>query len=47
MDEATANVDIKTERIIEEMKEKHFNKVTQIIVAHRLNTLDKADKILS
>ena len=46
MDEATSNLDIKSEQILEYMKEKYFKNKTTFTIAHRLNTIYNADKIL-
>lgn len=45
LDEATANIDTETERIIEESLEKMRNISTMIVVAHRLSTIKNADHI--
>ncbi len=46
MDEATSNMDIKSERILEFMKKKYFKGKTILTIAHRLNTIYNSDKIL-
>ena len=46
MDEATANIDLNTEQIIQELMNEEFKDSTMITVAHRLNTVIKSDKIL-
>jgi ATP-binding cassette, subfamily B, multidrug efflux pump len=46
LDEATANIDSETETIIQESLEKMMSISTMIIVAHRLSTIQHADKIL-
>lgn len=46
MDEATSNVDIKTEETIEYIKNKYFKNVTTLSIAHRLNTIYDSDRIL-
>ena len=46
LDEATASVDTKTERLIRDALEKLCEGRTTIIVAHRLSTVRHADKIL-
>ena len=46
MDEATANIDMNTEQIIQEFMNEEFKDSTMITVAHRLNTVIKSDKIL-
>lgn len=46
MDEATANIDIHTEKIIQKLIKEEFKESTVLTVAHRLNTIIKSDKIL-
>lgn len=46
MDEATANIDIHTEKIIQKLIKNEFKQSTVITVAHRLNTILKSHKIL-
>ena len=46
VDEATANIDLNTEQIIQELMNEEFKDSTMITVAHRLNTVIKSDKIL-
>ncbi|MGB8453955.1 MAG: ABC transporter ATP-binding protein [Anaerocolumna sp.] len=46
MDEATANIDAETEQIIQDALEKLMKGRTTIMVAHRLSTIQHADKIL-
>ncbi len=45
LDEATANIDTVTEKILEEILEKLPSSTTRIIIAHRLNTIQNADCI--
>lgn len=45
LDEATANIDTLTEKILEEMLEKLPKYTTKVIIAHRLNTIKNADEI--
>lgn len=46
MDEATANIDIKTEQIIQKLITEEFKDSTVITIAHRLNTILSSDKVL-
>ena len=45
LDEATANIDTVTEQLLGEILAKLPAQTTQIIIAHRLNTIEKADEI--
>lgn len=45
MDEATANIDTVTEGLLQEIIDKLPGKTTKVIIAHRLNTIKKADEI--
>ena len=46
MDEATANIDIKTEEVIQKLMYEKFEQATVITIAHRLNTVFHSDKVL-
>ena len=46
LDEATASVDIQTEKLIHQAMDKVMENRTTIIIAHRLSTIKKADKIV-
>jgi len=46
MDEATSSVDPQSEEILVRATEEFFANRTQIIIAHRLSTLEKCDRIL-
>lgn len=46
MDEATANIDQKTDSIIQNVIKKHMNETTVITIAHRLITIIQYDKIV-
>jgi len=46
LDEATSNVDVRTERIIEEGLERLLHGRTAIVIAHRLSTIRRAGRIV-
>ncbi|MGN6193988.1 MAG: ABC transporter ATP-binding protein [Ginsengibacter sp.] len=45
LDEATANIDTITEKLLEEILQKLPASTTKVIIAHRLNTIQNADEI--
>ena len=45
LDEATANIDTVTEQLLEEILARLPPQTTKVIIAHRLNTIDKVDQI--
>ena len=45
LDEATANIDTLTEKILEDMLNHLPESTTRVIIAHRLNTIQNADEI--
>jgi ATP-binding cassette, subfamily B, bacterial len=45
LDEATANIDTVTEKLLEQILQKLPASTTKIIIAHRLNTIESADQI--
>ena len=45
LDEATANIDTVTERMLEDILRKLPDTTTRVIIAHRLNTIENADEI--
>jgi ATP-binding cassette, subfamily B, bacterial len=45
LDEATANIDTITEKLLDEILEKLPSSTTKVIIAHRLNTIENADEI--
>jgi ATP-binding cassette subfamily B protein len=45
LDEATANIDTVTEQLLENILAKLPPQTTKVIIAHRLNTIDKVDQI--
>ena len=46
LDEATAKIDLATEKIIQSLLSKCFKDCTMIVVAHRLQTLKESDRVL-
>ena len=46
LDEATANIDIKTEEKIQTLIGEEFKRSTVITIAHRLNTIIQSDRVL-
>lgn len=46
VDEATANIDMRTEAVIYKAMNESFKNSTVITVAHRLNTVINSDRIL-
>jgi ATP-binding cassette subfamily C (CFTR/MRP) protein 2 len=46
VDEATANIDVRTESVIYKAMNESFKNSTVITVAHRLNTVINSDRIL-
>jgi ATP-binding cassette, subfamily B, bacterial len=46
LDEATANLDTITEQFLQKALDKLANKVTQIVIAHRQNTIQDADYVM-
>lgn len=45
LDEATANIDTVTEKLLDEILQKLPENTTKVIIAHRLNTIENADVI--
>jgi ATP-binding cassette subfamily B protein len=45
LDEATANIDTITEKLLGEILDKLPKQTTRVIIAHRLNTIENADEI--
>ncbi len=45
LDEATANIDTVTEKLLEDILRKLPPETTRVIIAHRLNTIEHADEI--
>jgi ABC-type multidrug transport system fused ATPase/permease subunit len=46
LDEATSSIDTETEQLIQQAIERVMSKRTSIIVAHRLSTIQRVDKII-
>ena len=46
LDDATANIDTETEKLIQDSLEKIKNIGTMLVVAHRLSTIQNADQII-
>jgi ATP-binding cassette subfamily B protein len=46
LDEATASIDSMTEQLIQDALEKIFERKTVIVIAHRLSTVERADRIV-
>lgn len=46
LDEATANIDTKTEQVIQKAMEHMFQGRTSFVIAHRLTTIERADRIV-
>lgn len=46
LDEATSNIDSRTELLIQKAMDKLMKNMTSFIVAHRLSTIKNADKII-
>ena len=45
LDEATANIDTVTEKMLEDILRRLPERTTRVIIAHRLNTIENADEI--
>lgn len=46
LDEATANIDTQTEKLVQEALRRIMNERTSIVIAHRLSTIRDADRII-
>ncbi len=46
LDEATSNVDMKTDAFIQRVLREHFSEMTVITIAHRLSTIADYDRVV-
>lgn len=46
LDEVSANVDVKTDELMQQVIREHFHNCTIIAVAHRLHTIDDSDRVV-
>lgn len=46
MDEATAQMDLDTEKRIQALIQDEFSESTMLVIAHRLNTIMSCDRVL-
>ena len=44
IDEATANLDIQSDRLVQKLIQKHFKESTVLVIAHRLDTIMDCDR---
>jgi len=46
LDEATNAIDLETERLIQQTTQRMMDRLTTLVIAHRLRTIQRADRII-